>query len=115
MKNIEYKVLLGDKTISEDKLKEIQAVFKEILEQKDIYFNCTNGRLKLRFINNKNAELIFYERVDSENSKISDYEIFETDVNSANIILKILSSSLGYNAEIEKKENYGYAGIPEYI
>ena len=46
-----------------------------MLSQKDTYFNCARGRLKIREINNKNFELIFYRRSNKSINKLSNYSI----------------------------------------
>ena len=43
------------------------------LEQDDTFFNCAQGRLKLRDFGDGLGELIHYERPNSEDAKLSDY------------------------------------------
>lgn len=43
--------------------------------QRDTYFHCPRGRLKLREIRDQRAELIWYARVDEPGPKASDYRI----------------------------------------
>lgn len=75
MKNIEIK--LGIKNFEDVVLllNKIGAHREGILKQKDTYFNCDNGRLKLREINNKFFELIRYSRPNRSSSKLSNYEV----------------------------------------
>ncbi len=71
-----------------------------LIEQQDTYFNCPNGRLKLRQIKGQTAQLIFYRRPDSSASKLSDYTISE--IPYPNQILAILAAALGIRATVVK-------------
>lgn len=51
-----------------------------VLEQTDIFYALPKGRLKLRQMPGKPAELIYYERPDAAGPKVSGYRIFRTDV-----------------------------------
>jgi predicted adenylyl cyclase CyaB len=56
--------------------------------QKDIYFRTLSGRLKLRVINNRFGELIFYNRKESKKLRVSKYIISKTeDYKNLNAIL----------------------------
>ena len=59
MKNIELKIKVNDFRRTEKRLKRLGAKYCGALNQKDTYFNCAEGRLKIRETNNKNFELIF--------------------------------------------------------
>ena len=59
VKNIEIKVKVPNHKLVFKLLKNNKAKKIGILNQVDTYFNCPNGRLKLREINSKNYELIF--------------------------------------------------------
>lgn len=102
MKNIEYKIFLGEEKINPTKLKRIGAVFCGELKQKDTYLNCQNGRLKLRDINEEKTELIFYNRPDSVKSRLSNYKIFNIDKKDSGIVNEILKKAIGEKAIVEK-------------
>lgn len=70
------------------------------IEQHDTYFNCPNGRLKLRQIKGQTAQLIFYRRPDSRAPKLSEYTI--TAVPDPDQILAILAGALGILATVVK-------------
>jgi adenylate cyclase, class 2 len=53
----------------------LQARPKGILFQRDSYYNIPRGRLKLRIINHRLAELILYSRPDKKGSRYSDYVV----------------------------------------
>ena len=71
MKNIELKIKVDTFKKIEKYLKILGAKYEGNLIQKDTYFNCTKGRLKIREINANNFELIFYERQNNINKRIS--------------------------------------------
>lgn len=48
------------------------------LHQDDTFFQCENGRLKLRTFNERQGELIFYQRADQAGPKTSFYLISRT-------------------------------------
>jgi len=53
------------------------ARFGGTLKQTDTYFKVKQGRLKLREINAKQLELIFYRRENARGSRYSDYVVLE--------------------------------------
>jgi predicted adenylyl cyclase CyaB len=68
--NFEFKAAVKDIAAAEKKLLALEPNFIGEDQQKDTYYNVTNGRLKLREGNIENA-LIFYERPDTFEAKIS--------------------------------------------
>jgi predicted adenylyl cyclase CyaB len=50
----------------------------EVLPQEDTFFKTPRGRLKLREISGRPAQLIYYERPDQEGPKRSNYQLFAT-------------------------------------
>jgi adenylate cyclase, class 2 len=53
------------------------ARFSGTLNQTDTYFKVKQGRLKLREINGKELELIYYSRANDRGSRYSDYTVLE--------------------------------------
>lgn len=73
-KNLEIKLRVDSHQQLVDKLKEIDASFSNVLEQKDIYYSFGKGLLKLRIVNGE-YELIKYVRDESGANRWSNYEI----------------------------------------
>jgi len=102
MKNIELKVKIDDFKEIKSLLKKMEARHVGEMYQKDTYFNCKNGRLKIRNINNKRFELILYKRPDKINEKISDYEIFPIKPEEIDSVQSSMNKRFGERIIIEK-------------
>ncbi len=72
----------------------------EILNQTDIYFDVPHGRLKLRLLAGKTAELIQYDRSDDRTSRWSTYTRHE--VRDPGILQAMLSRALGVRGVVRK-------------
>ncbi|MEO8210306.1 MAG: class IV adenylate cyclase [bacterium] len=78
--------------------------------QSDIYYKVNKGRLKLRIINNRSGNLIFYQRSEQTNKKISRYIISQT--NNFSELNTILRKQLKVLVIVSKKrEIYIYKNI----
>lgn len=75
MQNLELKAYCPDLEIYKNLAEDLPPHQKEILNQKDVYYETKMGRLKLRLINNQTAQLIHYFRPDRAENRISDYSI----------------------------------------
>ena len=105
MKNIEIKLRLFNFQKVKSLLKKIGGKEEGVLKQTDTYFNCQNGRLKLREINNRNFELISYQRAEIKGPKISDIKILELDKHQVMVIKNILIKALGIKIIVKKERN----------
>lgn len=98
-KNLELKIKIDSLKDIKKKLNENRIGLKEILIQKDIYFSVNSGLLKLRIENGKSS-LIYYNRNEVSDKRLSDFEyikfsegepekffkqIFKTDVTVSKI------------------------------
>lgn len=72
-----------------------------VLLQRDTFFQCDRGRLKLREIEGAPAELIAYSRSDESAVRTSDYSIFRTDQPAS--LREVLSRSLGVTVTVSKR------------
>ena len=101
MRNIELKARIAD-TDAARKLAEAIATERLGIEQQvDTYFYCRNGRLKLREIDARAAQLIWYARPDTQGPKPSDYQI--VPVSDAARLKFALTAALGTRAVVEKR------------
>ena len=100
MENLEIKAYCADLLKAENIALSIGAEKKWRHEQSDTYFKVEKGKLKLRQVNGKPAELIFYERPYIKESKISHYSIYRTS--NADELSALLSNFLKTDLVIVK-------------
>lgn len=105
MQNIEYKIFTGSDQDIIKRLKTLGAKYAYGIYQKDTYFNYGGGRLKLREVKNKTAELILYTRSDDKRSRFSDYTIVPLAKKNKSMVLNLLKNLFGKKAEVVKKRN----------
>jgi predicted adenylyl cyclase CyaB len=70
------------------------------ITQLDTFFVTDKGRLKLREMQDGQAQLIYYERPDRDGPKRSDYRLFET--HNAAALKEVLALALGIRGTVEK-------------
>ncbi len=102
MKNIEIKAKYPDSEKAHQILSEIGAQYHGLDHQIDRYFNCPNGRLKLRQGNIEN-NLIFYQRPDQAGPKHSQFLLHPTT--GENDLTEILSAALGQKIVVDKQRH----------
>ncbi|MFH0814578.1 MAG: class IV adenylate cyclase [Candidatus Falkowbacteria bacterium] len=103
MKNIELKVAVKNFNEIKKLLKKNSAKPIGVLRQIDTYYTCQKGRLKIREINNKEFEILFYQRSDKKRSKISDYEMFRLKPCQLNTMKRIFGRAYGVKVVVKKK------------
>lgn len=74
---------------------------KGVVRQRDIYYKVSRGRLKLRIINNRSAELIFYNRPNKKGCRYSDYVILP--VSNAKRANELCTAAFGQKVVVEKE------------
>ncbi len=99
-RNIEIKASLDNVGFCLDKAKSLSGTDPEIIKQDDFFFNCDNGRLKLRFFSQQNGVLIFYKRKNDSGPKTSEYFISETK--EPGVLLQVLEKSYGIHGRVKK-------------
>lgn len=68
--------------------------------QRDTYFRCASGRLKLREFRDRQAELIWYRRADQAEARASDYQI--VPVSAAAELTQLLEQACGLRCVVVK-------------
>jgi predicted adenylyl cyclase CyaB len=103
MKNIEIKVSINgfDEMIS--LIQEMGGKFEECLQHVDTYYESKNGRLKIREINGRRFEIIFYERPDENSSRVSDYYLIDIAPDQLRPIKHVLHETLGEKVIVKKE------------
>ncbi len=78
-RNIEIKARLTDPDATRERARDLADADEETIIQRDVFFHCDSGRLKLRHLGPAHGHLIFYRRADTAGPKTSTYRISETD------------------------------------
>ena len=99
-KNLEIKAKIPDKEMAIEIAKTLSSNYSHELQQTDTYFITSNGRLKLREINQTTAELIYYNRTEDSRERMSDFQIFPTDNSTG--LKKILTDTFGVKTVVKK-------------
>lgn len=82
-------------------IKENNITFQKMIPQRDIYYKCSSGLLKLRIFDGK-GELIYYVRNENTSDRISYYEILNVNPVEAE---KFFSYLFEIETEVVKKRN----------
>jgi len=98
--NVEIKARLRDVARTHALVAALSDSPPQTIRQRDTFFRCTHGRLKLRETGEGHAELIFYARPDSAAARRSDYEI--AAVAEAEMLRAVLERSLGVAQTVVK-------------
>lgn len=98
--NIEIKARLADFAATRRLVEAIGDSPPEMLTQRDTFFRCSSGRLKLRELGSGACELIAYARVDVAGIKQSDYEV--TPIADPESTKRVLRTALGETVVVEK-------------
>ena len=97
--NLELKIRVNSISIIVRKLKSINAVYKGLLMQKDVYYSYDKGLLKLRIENGKYT-LIKYLRDEKGKDRFSNYDYLKFSYGNAENFLKEI---LKIEAVVQKK------------
>jgi predicted adenylyl cyclase CyaB len=100
-KNIEIKARISDAEKLINLVRQLADNGPIEINQKDTFFNCSQGRLKLRELSSTQGQLIYYDRLDTNGPKESTYTIFETS--EPEQLRLVLESSLGVKGHVRKK------------
>jgi adenylate cyclase class IV len=106
--NVEIKARLPDPAATQRLVEGICAGPPTVLRQRDTFFRCPRGRLKLREIAGGQAELIAYERADVAAAKRSDYDI--APVADPAALAVVLGRALGTGPVVEKTRRLFHVG-----
>ena len=107
-RNVEIKARLRDPARTHALAQAISDREPVVFSQRDVFFPCEAGRLKLRHLGPAQGQLIFYRRADSTGPKTSTYEIAETD--SPAELETVLSTAHGVRAVVSKTRTLLMAG-----
>jgi len=98
--NIEIKARVDDSDALKARAETLSEQPLKIIPQEDTFFNTEKGRLKLRVLAPDLGYLIYYERVNQDGPKRSDYHLAET--RDPESLKKALSLALGVRGVVRK-------------
>lgn len=101
MRNIEIKARPRDWARIEAALTDLGADDAGPEAQTDIFFACTNGRLKLRLSSRTGATLIHYRREDAARVRPSEYSLVAVEDSAG--LGRMLAAACGVRAEVRKE------------
>lgn len=108
--NLELKARDPDPERSLRVCEELGAEGGGVLQQRDVYFEASRGRLKLRYENDGIGQLIAYERPDQPGVRASHYRVIP--VLAAGELERALADALGTLAEVRKTRRlFLYDGV----
>jgi predicted adenylyl cyclase CyaB len=100
-RNLELKARISSISEAVHTAHRLKLCAKDTLQQRDIYYNISHGRLKLRVINNRSAELIFYIRPNKKGSRYSNYYVLP--VSDPELTNKLCTAAFGLKVMVKKK------------
>jgi predicted adenylyl cyclase CyaB len=98
--NLEIKACIADLAVAESRAISIRSTFSGILRQTDTYFRVANGRLKLREVENCPSQLIYYERIEEDSQRLSNYDIHFSDMPQS--LKLVLEKAFGIRCTVAK-------------
>ncbi len=101
MKNIELKARLRSPEAARRIAEAVATKCLGTQRQRDTYFFCHRGRLKLRQINGLKAELVWYDRYDQPGAKPSQYVL--VPISNPETLKAALSAALGVRCVVDKR------------
>lgn len=107
-RNIEIKAYSSDPLALRQKVEALAGELVQSLHQDDWFFNCLQGRLKLRTFDDGTAELIAYDRADVKQPSMSSYS--RTQVQDPLGLRQTLIHSLGWWAHVTKLRHLYMSG-----
>jgi len=111
-RNLEIKARLADRGAARANIQQLATDRIGQQVQTDTYFNARSGRLKLREITGRNAQLIWYDRPDLLEPKTSRYHL--ADVNDPETVKAAIAAALGVRCIVKKRREiflYRYVRI----
>jgi predicted adenylyl cyclase CyaB len=101
-RNVEIKLRVADLAPYVHRLQGLSGVRDGgVHEQRDVFFHCRRGRLKLRVVTGAPAQLIHYDRTDTAALRASQYTLVETV--DGDSLCAVLDAVLGRRGEVRKR------------
>jgi predicted adenylyl cyclase CyaB len=99
--NLELKARITSMSEALHAVGSLYAHAKGVLHQRDIYYHVPRGRLKLRIINARSAELIYYNRPNKKGRRYSEYYVLP--VSDARVTDMLCAAAFGQKLVVQKR------------
>jgi predicted adenylyl cyclase CyaB len=99
--NIEIKARVLDLDQIRERVEKLSDTAAQLILQQDTFFHVPHGRLKLRVLSADSGELIYYEREDASQPKLSSYILSSTSDPAG--LRAVLAASLGILGTVTKQ------------
>ena len=110
LRNVELKARLASLEAAREVAQRLATDRLPDQRQIDTYFACRRGRLKLREIDGRQAQLIWYERPDESGPKLCRYTLIPMD--RPDLLKDALAAALGVLVTVDKsREIYLYHNV----
>ncbi len=100
-RNVEVKARVRDAGAFRRRVESVSETAVEVLDQRDTFFVVPRGRLKLRVLGADDCELIYYERADDAEAKLSEYFVVRSSDPEA--FLELLMAVLEVRGVVAKR------------
>ena len=107
-RNIEIKAPIGSTADFEERVSRLADAPPRRIEQDDTFFECGEGRLKLRSFGDGSGELIYYRRANGAGPKICVYQVSPTD--DAESLRRVLREAFGEVGRVRKQRTLYMVG-----
>lgn len=108
--NVEIKAKVADFPAFLMRAKEVSGTEGDVIHQMDTFFNCPNGRLKIRCLQEckRPGVLIFYRRPDKIGPKVSEFEC--VNLEKSDEVKNALGLAYGVKGEVRKTRTLFHVG-----
>jgi predicted adenylyl cyclase CyaB len=107
-RNVEIKARVRDFAAAQALAESLSNAPEVLLEQQDTFYRVAKGRLKLRDSRPGGAELIYYERGDRAEARLSEYS--RAGIADAALLNRLLSAALGVCGLVRKQRRLFQVG-----
>ncbi|TRY64374.1 hypothetical protein TCAL_07940 [Tigriopus californicus] len=99
-RNVEIKARVSNLDAVRLRAAQLSNFPEKLIRQRDTFFQCDSGRLKLRFLEGEESQLIFYQRDDQEGPKLSNYHW--ADIGKPEVLENVLGLAYGVKGTVIK-------------
>lgn len=111
-RNVEIKARVSDLNAIRLRAAQLSNFPEKLIRQRDTFFHCDSGRLKLRYLEGEESQLIFYQRDDQEGPKLSNYQF--ADIAKPEQLESVLGLAYGVKGTVRITFWQDFSSIQRY-